>query len=95
MQENRPSGSGSRKGRRSHALSADHRAPSRLHPDGMLLVWALRRLGHKQATPVNGPDLEAMRRAARSEYEARYTAERNYKMLMDIFARAMESARRY
>jgi glycosyltransferase involved in cell wall biosynthesis len=30
-------------------------------------------------------EMESMGRAARAEYEAKYTAERNYKMLMDIY----------
>jgi glycosyltransferase involved in cell wall biosynthesis len=33
--------------------------------------------------------MEEMGRAARAEYEAKYTAERNYQMLMDIYKRAM------
>jgi glycosyltransferase involved in cell wall biosynthesis/SAM-dependent methyltransferase len=36
----------------------------------------------------------AMRAAARREYEQKYTAERNYTMLMDIYAMAIENARR-
>jgi glycosyltransferase involved in cell wall biosynthesis len=39
-------------------------------------------------------ELRAMRAAARREYEQKYTAERNYKMLMAIYERAIESARR-
>jgi glycosyltransferase involved in cell wall biosynthesis len=38
-------------------------------------------------------ELRAMRAAARSEYEQKYTAERNYKILMKIYDRAIESAR--
>ncbi len=38
-------------------------------------------------------ELRAMRAAARSEYEQKYTAERNYKMLIEIYDRAIESAR--
>ena len=38
-------------------------------------------------------DLRDMRAAARREYEHKYTAERNYKMLMSIYQHAMESAR--
>ena len=34
-----------------------------------------------------------MRRAARAEYEAKYTAEINYKMLMDIYERAIACSR--
>jgi len=34
-----------------------------------------------------------MRRAARAEYEAKYTAERNYEMLMAIYAGAIDRAR--
>ncbi len=37
--------------------------------------------------------LLAMRAAARREYEDKYTPERNYKMLMDVYEMAMESAR--
>jgi len=33
-------------------------------------------------------EMEAMGRAARAEYEAKYTPERNYKMLMEIYERA-------
>jgi glycosyltransferase involved in cell wall biosynthesis len=39
-------------------------------------------------------ELQAMRAAARREYEEKYTAERNYKMLMDIYETAIENARR-
>jgi glycosyltransferase involved in cell wall biosynthesis len=35
-------------------------------------------------------ELARMRREARAEYEAKYTAELNYPMLMDIYARAIE-----
>lgn len=35
-------------------------------------------------------ELARMRREARAEYEAKYTAELNYRMLMDIYARAIE-----
>lgn len=38
-------------------------------------------------------ELDAMRAAARAEYEAKYTAERNYGLLMDIFRRAIEAER--
>lgn len=31
--------------------------------------------------------MAAMGHAARADYEAKYTAERNYKMLMDIYRR--------
>jgi glycosyltransferase involved in cell wall biosynthesis len=33
-------------------------------------------------------EMEEMGRAARAEYEAKYTAERNYRLLMDIYSRA-------
>jgi glycosyltransferase involved in cell wall biosynthesis len=36
--------------------------------------------------------LEEMGRAARGEYEARYTAERNYELLVDIYQQAMVTA---
>jgi glycosyltransferase involved in cell wall biosynthesis len=36
-------------------------------------------------------EMEAMGRAARAEYEAKYTAERNYQMLMGIYRRVMKS----
>ena len=39
-------------------------------------------------------ELAAMRVAARHEYEEKYTAERNYKMLMEIYDLAIENARR-
>ena len=34
-----------------------------------------------------------MGRAARAEYEAKYTAERNHPMLMEIYDRAIETRR--
>lgn len=37
-------------------------------------------------------EMQAMGRAARAEYEARYTADRNYEMLMDIYRRAIRNA---
>jgi len=33
-------------------------------------------------------EMEAMGRAARAEYKAKYTAERNYQLLMEIYSRA-------
>jgi hypothetical protein len=33
--------------------------------------------------------MEVMGRAARAEYEAKYTAERNYQMLMGIYRRVL------
>ena len=42
------------------------------------VVWAL---SHPH-------EMEAMGRAARAEYEAKYTSERNYEMLMEIYERA-------
>jgi glycosyltransferase involved in cell wall biosynthesis len=39
-------------------------------------------------------ELQAMRAAARREFEEKYTAERNYRMLMDIYEMAIENARR-
>ncbi len=38
-------------------------------------------------------ELERMRQEARAEYESKYTAELNYKMLMDIYKTAIERAR--
>ena len=38
-------------------------------------------------------EMAAMGRAARAEYEAKYTAERNYPMLMEIYQRAIETNR--
>jgi len=38
-------------------------------------------------------ELTAMRKEARAEYEAKYTAERNYQILMKIYERAIETAR--
>lgn len=38
-------------------------------------------------------ELAEMRKAARAEYEAKYTAERNYELLMQIYERAIESAK--
>ena len=39
-------------------------------------------------------DVSMMRRAARAEYEAKYTAEHNYDMLMQIYGTAMACARK-
>lgn len=39
-------------------------------------------------------ELARMRREARAEYEAKYTAERNYQMLTDIYAQAIEHHKR-
>ncbi len=36
-------------------------------------------------------EMEAMGKEARAEYEAKYTAERNYQLLMDIYARAIQA----
>ena len=42
---------------------------------------------------LNHPaELALMRKEARAEYEARYTAERNYEMLMEIYERAISQA---
>ena len=38
-------------------------------------------------------ELAAIRRAARAEYEAKYTAEANYRQLMAIYQRALEARR--
>ena len=38
-------------------------------------------------------EMEAMGRAARAEFEAKYTAGRNYEMLMAIYARAIAARR--
>jgi len=38
--------------------------------------------------------LDQMRKEARAEYEAKYTAERNYQLLIEIYARAIENARK-
>jgi glycosyltransferase involved in cell wall biosynthesis len=37
-------------------------------------------------------ELAAMRKESRAEYEAKYTAERNYQMLMDIYEKALKIA---
>ncbi|NPA71406.1 MAG: glycosyltransferase family 4 protein [Gammaproteobacteria bacterium] len=42
----------------------------------------------------NPVELSRMRKEARAEYEAKYTAERNHKMLMEIYQRAIENAKR-
>ncbi len=36
------------------------------------------------------PELRAMGAEARREYESKYTAERNYPVLMDIYQRAID-----
>ena len=46
------------------------------------VMWAVR---HREAW-------SEMRRAARAEYEAKYTPERNYAMLMEIYERAIGNA---
>jgi glycosyltransferase involved in cell wall biosynthesis len=38
-------------------------------------------------------EMREMGRNARAEYEAKYTAEHNYKMLMDVYRRATQEAR--
>lgn len=38
-------------------------------------------------------ELDGMRKEARREYEVKYTAERNYKLLMEIYERAIEAAK--
>ncbi len=38
--------------------------------------------------------LARMRKEVRAEYQAKYTAERNYQLLMEIYARAIENARK-
>jgi glycosyltransferase involved in cell wall biosynthesis len=37
-------------------------------------------------------EMQEMGRAARAEYEAKYTAERNYRLLMEIYERVLCSA---
>jgi len=39
-------------------------------------------------------ELRRMRREARAEYEAKYTAERNYQLLMEIYGQALEAGHR-
>lgn len=39
-------------------------------------------------------ELDKMRKEARHEYEVKYTAERNYKLLMEIYERAIEAAKK-
>lgn len=39
-------------------------------------------------------ELARMRREARAEYEAKYTAERNYQLLMEIYGQALEAGHR-
>jgi len=38
-------------------------------------------------------EMEEMGRAARREYEAKYTAGKNYEMLMEIYERALRASR--
>jgi len=38
--------------------------------------------------------IAAMRQEARREYEQKYTPERNYRLLMEIYEMAIENARR-
>lgn len=42
----------------------------------------------------NSPDLNAMRRSCRREFEDRYTAERNYELLISIYEDAMKATSR-
>lgn len=39
-------------------------------------------------------ELARMRQEARAEYEAKYTAERNYQMLMEIYQQAIDNHRK-
>jgi len=43
--------------------------------------------------PVICSRLAAMGRAARKEYETKYTAERNHRLLMEIYQRALSASR--
>ena len=45
--------------------------------------------------PNHPAELALMRKEARAEYEARYTAERNYEMLMEIYKKAGKHWKRY
>jgi glycosyltransferase involved in cell wall biosynthesis len=50
-------------------------------------------LASKVSTLISQPQtLTQMRREARAEYEAKYTAEKNYNILSDIYSRAIDSA---
>jgi glycosyltransferase involved in cell wall biosynthesis len=42
---------------------------------------------------THAAEMEEMGRAARAEYEAKYTPERNYKILMDIYEQAICTSR--
>ena len=44
----------------------------------------------KKPTPE---EMDAMGHLARADYEAKYTAERNYEMLMQIYRRAVDANR--
>jgi glycosyltransferase involved in cell wall biosynthesis len=55
--------------------------------DAQALAAAVRRL---LADPAH---LARMRLTARAEFERRFTAERNYEMLLAIYARALSGAR--
>lgn len=46
---------------------------------------------HK-AISLNPKSVEVLGKNARAEYEAKYTAERNYEMLMEIYERAISQA---
>jgi glycosyltransferase involved in cell wall biosynthesis len=47
------------------------------------------------AATANRGELARMRREARREFETKYTATRNYEMIMDIYRRAIDTARRH
>jgi len=44
---------------------------------------------------THAKEMEEMGRAARREYEAKYTAGKNYEMLMEIYERALRASRQF
>lgn len=66
-----------------HGRTGLHFNPGKVEELAARVEWAF-------AHPM---ELELMRREARAEFEARYTAERNYQALMEVYQMAMERAR--
>ena len=66
-----------------HRRTGLHFTPGDAHSLAEAVLWAQK----------NPDAMGAMQREARAQYEAKYTAERNYQLLMDIYRAAMGRAR--